>query len=305
MTSITSITLNHPNYIPQLKDVATLVSVEISVPSFSITDKQVSDEVNAQKRASKHASKVTKQLMADCPEYKAITNKRSSIMSSWLPLLTYLWAAGLYLLPNSRLAQFKKEVAVHIAEFNALVQAFLNVYEDTIAKQAFVQGDMFKRDDYPTRDEVARKFSINVYMQEVPSGDFRNVIGQEAVQDAVRDLQEQASNYVQAMADRQVEDFRKVIDQLIHACRIETNVGENGEIKVERGRLYQSTFDKALEYCEVLKDMNIMGNPALDALRLDIQKTLGGLTVEQVRDSDSKRITIKEDLEDIKNRFGF
>lgn len=226
-------------------------------------------------------------------------------MSSWLTPMTYDWAGSLRMLPNTRLPQFKKEAAVHIAEFNALVQAFLNVYEDTIAKQAFVQGDMFKRDDYPTREQIADRFRINVYMQDIPSGDFRNVIGQEAVQDAVRDLQEQASNYVQAMADRQVEDFRKVIDQLIRACRIETNVGEDGEIKVERGRLYQSTFDKALEYCEVLKDMNIMGNPALDALRLDIQKTLGGLTVEQVRDSDSKRITIKEDLEDIKSRFGF
>lgn len=303
--------LTAPNYIPKLKDIGVIVVVEISLPSFSITDSETTDELTTKKRAAKNAAKVTKKLMADCPEFDAVVNKRSEVMSTWLKKLTFDYMTGGRFLLNPKIEQFSTEVKQHHAEFTQLQDSFLNIYDDIISKQAFLasqgdgQGEMFKREDYPTRAEVARKFGFRVCMHEVPTGNFCDMVASSAVEDAVRDLQKQAADYVRAMEERQINDMREIIGKLINATQIDTVVAEDGTIKVKRGRLFETTFRTALDICDTMQASNITNNPVLSELSRDIQAALSGLTVEAIRESDTKRITVNEDLQAIKNKFSF
>ena len=302
---ITTITMAQPNYIPQLQDVASLVSIEIRLPSFTKTDKEVTSRVTAEERAASGAGRFNKSLLAGNKEYADLTNCRSNI-DAWLKSLTYDWAGSLRLLPASRRARFLTEFAEHKAQWDVLVNKFYDSYSDAIAAAAFVQGDMFKREDYPDIDKLRQsgRIALDLYEQEVPAGDFRAAVGAEAVQDAVKDLQTKASRFVTQMAERQVKDFIEVIDSLIKACSTETKVDDNGKVKVVRGRLYETTFQKALEYAETLETMNITGDSRLHKLRIEIRRILN-VSYEALKESDTKRVTVKEELTDLRDKLSF
>ena len=53
-----------------------------------------------------------------------------------------------------------------------LLENFINAMPAAVSNEAFVQGDMFNRDDYPTPDEVRSKFRIIVQTMNIPEGDY-------------------------------------------------------------------------------------------------------------------------------------
>lgn len=310
MTMITDINqtpiIHAPNFSPSLAQVAMLVSVEIRLPSFSKKDKKVTKQVTAANNASDSAGSYVKSLMEGCAEYKDCVNYRATV-HNWLQVEAFDWAASLRCLPVARLPRFLEQFAEHETEFYRRCNKFFGVYEEAIAKQAFVHGATFKRDDYPSLDDLktSGRFSIKLYQQEIPTGDFRNMVGINAVQDAVVNLQQQANDFVRDMVSRQIEDFAEVITSIAKNCRVETVIGENGEIKTKRGRLFETTFTKALDYCDLLDSFNVTADPRLETLRDEVRRVLNGVTVDKLRDSDTARITVQEEFNDIKSRFGF
>jgi hypothetical protein len=59
---------------------------------------------------------------------------------------------------------------------------FLIVYDWKITDAQIKLGDMFNRDEYPTRDNLAGKFAFSLNYTPLPdAGDFRIDIGNEAL----------------------------------------------------------------------------------------------------------------------------
>lgn len=308
MTSINTIDtiLAAPQHISTLGDVASLVSIEIRLPSFTKTDKEVTSRVTAEENAAPAAGRFNKSLLAGNKEYADLSNYRSTV-DAWVKALTYEWAGALRLLPASRRARFMMEFEKHKIEWDRLTNAFYDSYSDAIAAAAFVQGHMFKREDYPDIDKLRRsgRIAFDLYEQPVPSDDFRSMVGAEAVQDAVKDLQVKASRFVTQMAERQVRDFAEVIDSLIKACTTETKVDDKGKVKVVRGRLYETTFNRALEYADMLESMNITKDPRLSMLRDEIRRVIGRMDYEKLKESDTLRVTVREELTDLRGKLTF
>ncbi len=306
MTTQTDI-IQTPDFIPTLASTATLVWVMVRLPSFSVGDKQVTDQVIKENNAQKKAGRYVKNLMVGNPQYDALVNSRAAI-ATWLTSETFDWAASLQLLPGVRRACFMKAWHGHyLPNHKRLIEEFLLAYPDAIAAQAFVHGATFKREDYPTVEELrnSRRFDIDLYEQEIPAGDFRNQFTIDAVNDAVTDLKRQANRVVQDMVERQIEDFAKVVNSLAEACRVTPVIKEDGSVKMERGRLYETTFTKALDYCDLLDTFNVSGDPRLDELRSTVRKILGDVSVEKLREGDTLRTRVKEELDDLKSKFGF
>ena len=67
-------------------------------------------------------------------------------------------------------------------EFERLVTEFINTYKDEVINVHMKLGDLFLREDYPTTDELKRKFAFSInYMPLPDAGDFRVDIGNEAL----------------------------------------------------------------------------------------------------------------------------
>jgi DNA-binding ferritin-like protein (Dps family) len=295
--------LTKPNHIISLASSCVLVSVESHVWNATVQDKQISNEVTAAKKASSDSGKFVKHLLAKNPEHKAVLNYRQTIYN-WVQRSTYDWAGSQRLLPVINLAKFHKEYAEHEAEFSRLVDDFLDKYPAIVSNMAFVQGDMFDRNEYPDVSELKRKFSVDLIQSEVPTGDFRCTIAQDLLDDMSTHYNRQAKRMVEQILAKQSEQLVDVMKSISYCCEIETTVDSNGEIKVRRRKLYDSTLDRARELCDTFREFNLVSDPKLEDARASLAALLDGIEIEKLRNSDTQRVVIKEGIDDILSKFG-
>lgn len=295
--------LNKPKHIVSLASSCVIVSVESHVWNATVQDKQISDEVTLAKKASSESGKFVKHLLAKNPEHKAVLNYRQTIYN-WMQRVTYDWAGSQRLLPVTNLARFHKEYREHEKNFYDLVDKFLNDYPNIVSKMAFVQGDMFNRMDYPDVSELRQKFSVDLIQSEVPTGDFRCEISQHLMDDMATHYERQAKKLVENILAKQSEQLIDIMKSISYCCETETVIDDNGEVKVRRRKLYDSTLDRARELCETFRKFNLTEDTKLEEARNKLSAVLSDITTEQLRNSDSKRVLVKDEIDDILSKFG-
>ena len=140
---------------------ALLVDLEISIYSGRKQDKRTQAEVTTAKGAvSKKAASVYKSLFADCKELDAISKFQARVRAEHYRLTQPWNDYGARLLPTSLLQDYKQTMNRLEAEFDLLVNKFLDKYDTLVAAAAFQIGTLFDRNEYPSRAQVANKFQI-------------------------------------------------------------------------------------------------------------------------------------------------
>jgi hypothetical protein len=186
-------------------------------------------------------------------------------------------------------------------EMEALVKSFVAIYPTLITAQALALGDMFKRDDYPTANEIMTKFSFRVNYMPVPSsGDFRVDVGnqaqqelkerlealtQERVESAMADVRERLGTHLKRMSDRLTTDY------------------VNGEAKSRR--FHDTLVDGALELCDLTKSLNVTGDADLETARQQLEQLLMGVTPTDLRKNEAIRQDVKKNVDAILDKFNF
>jgi DNA-binding ferritin-like protein (Dps family) len=295
--------LTKPKHVVSLATSCVLVSIESHVWNATVQDKQISDEVTTAKKASSDSGKFVKNLLAKNVEHKAVLNYRQTIYN-WMQRCTYDWAGSQRLLPIANLATFHKEYREHEQKFAELVDDFLDKYPSIVSNMAFVQGDMFDRSEYPDVSELRQKFSIDLVQSEVPTGDFRCQISQDLLDDMTTHYERQAKRMVESVLAKQSAQLVDILKSISYCCEVETTIDNNGEVKVRRRKLYDSTLDRARELCETFRTFNLMADPKLEEARASLETLLSGVEIEKLRNSDTQRVVIKEGIDDILAKFG-
>jgi hypothetical protein len=295
--------LPKPKHLVSLASSCVLVSIESHVWNATVQDSDISEEVTNAKRADRDAGKFIKNLLAKNLEHKAVLNYRQTIYN-WSQRNTYDWAGSQRLLPITNLVRFHKEYTEHEKRFHELVDDFLDKYPFIVSNMAFVQGTMFDRAQYPDVSELRGRFSINLIQSEVPTGDFRCSIAQDLLDDMSTHYNRQAKRMVEDILNKQTTQLVKIMQSISHCCETETVIDDKGEVKVRRRKLYDATLERARELCEIFKGFNLTADSRLEDARAKLQVLLGDLTIEQLRNSDAKRIVVKDGIDDILSKFG-
>ena len=281
---------------------AMLVEFNASVWTARKLDKSTTDEVVTNKNAAaKDAARVNKHLLAGRTELdtvqQMIGRARSYVYDNTLP-----WSdSGLRLLPTVNFMAFNEKMSQFEEEFETLVASFIGIYPTLITAQALALGDMFKRDDYPTANEIMTKFAFRVGYLPVPTaGDFRVDIGnaaqeelkeklnrmaEERVDAAMRDIRERLGTHLKRMSDRLTTDYVQ------------------GEAK--QRRFHDSLVDGALELCDLTKALNVVGDPSLEQARKSLEEALLGVTPNELRKNEHIRQDTKKAVDAILNKFSF
>jgi len=281
---------------------AMLVEFNASVWTARKLDKSTTDEVVASKNAgAKDAARVNKHLLAGRTELdviqQAVSRARQFVYDNTAP-----WSdSGLRLLPTVNFMKFTERMNDFEEEMEALVKAFVAIYPTLITAQALALGDMFKRDDYPTANEIMTKFSFRVNYMPVPSsGDFRVDVGnqaqaelkarlesltQERIDSAMADVRERLSTHLKRMSDRLTTDY----------------VG--GEAK--QRRFHDTLVDGALELCDLTKSLNVTNDMALEEARKQLEQLLVGVTPADLRKNEAIRQDVKKNVDAILDKFNF
>ena len=281
---------------------AMLVEFNASVWTARKLDKTTTNEVVASKNAgAKDAARVNKHLLAGRTELdiiqQAVGRARQFVYDNTAP-----WSdSGLRLLPTVNFMKFTERMNDFEEEMETLVKAFVVIYPTLITAQALALGDMFKRDDYPTANEMMTKFSFRVNYMPVPSsGDFRVDVGnqaqaelkarlesltQERIDSAMADVRERLSTHLKRMSDRLTTDY----------------IG--GEAK--QRRFHDTLVDGALELCDLTKALNVTNDLALETARSQLEQLLVGVTPTDLRKNESIRQDVKRNVDAILDKFNF
>jgi hypothetical protein len=297
-----SIELETPKHITSLRTSAILVGVEMTASNFTKSDRGIASRISKEANAKANVTKVAHELLANDPDLRVLLNHRQTVYN-FLDAWTLPWMGKLRLLPSSSIEKFMVKYDSLEKQFYELLDTFLTKYEDKIAGQAFTRGDFFNRNDYPTLDQVRGAFTMKLYHQPVPENDFRVQVANDQAADLQRNFQKQVNDKVQEAHGALVEKLVDVMQSLSHCCEIEEVTGKDGEIKIRRRKIYDSTVEKAMELCETLETFNPLGDARLDEARTELYRTLRTVDAPTLRDSDSARARVKADVDSILSKF--
>lgn len=292
--------INHPRY--SIDTCAMLTEFNASVWTARKLDKSATEEVVTAKNAgAKDAARVNKHLLAGRNELEVIQSMvgraRAFVYDNTLP-----WSdSGLRLLPTANFEKFVAKMNDFEEEFTTLVTNFVDIYPTLITAQAMALGDMFKRDEYPTQNEIMTKFAFRVNYMPVPTaGDFRVDVGNAAMDDIKAKLARLAEERVEeAMKDvraRLGEHLKRMSDRL-------TTDWVAGEAK--QRRFHDSLVDGALELCDLTKNLNVVNDQELESARATLEQLLCGVTPDELRKNHAVRQDTKKAVDDLLSKFSF
>lgn len=275
---------------------AVLSELNISVWVGRKLDKKVSEEVDAAKHTKTRAGAYHKRLMADVDSLQAI-ERHAGETRNYHYRMTLPWSdAGPRLLPSSLMMEYIDTMKVRRGEFEQLVQRFLDGYDTQISAMAFKLGNLFDRSEYPSKEQIARKFRMEYVLSPVPSaGDFRLDIGNEAAQELRREYEAAMQERINGAMDSLYEEMR---DQLAHA--VERLGDTDGKPNVFRDSLVEN-FNKMLNR---LATLNLVGDAKLDEYRKELASITVGVTPQDLRTNREVRTEVRTRMEDILGRLG-
>jgi len=299
--------LQQPNHIISLATSGVLVSVDVNVWSATKQDRVISSEVTSSKKADPNAGRFVKNLLANNVYHKDLVNYRQTIYN-WLKRRTYRWNNSQDLLPSVDMPDFKAEYNDHEQEFNRLLDDFCMNYDSIKSNMAFAQGDMYNIEDYPSVEEVRAKFGCKLYVSEVPTQDFRCQVANDLAHDLKQSYEKQTKEIVKNVLHQQIERITDVMESISHCCGTQEITTKDGEVKSKKRKIYDTTIEKAKSLCRSISQFDVLNNEdsakLRDACRL-LDNALTGVSIDALRESDYTRERVKNEVDDILNKFQF
>ena len=289
--------LQKPDYLLSLASAGILVNVDATTWGATKKDGKVTEEVTSAYKSDKNSADVVVNLMAGVKEHKEILKYRNDIRN-WVRRWTYDWASSIRYLPMMRIERFKDEFNnMYKPTYDGLVNALVERYDDVVAEMAFKNGDLFKREDYPSKSEVASRFKLELKVIPVPANDFRVQVAEDIAEDLKNHYERNANEMVEAIMRDVTEDLTGYIKRLARSCS-EPEDGKN------KPKVYDSAVEGLKELTRTLSKLNVTNDAVLEAMRKEAEQVIGNFTAKDIRESDAVRSSVKNGMDDILSKFG-
>ena len=279
-----------------------IVEFNASVWTARKLDKTATDEVvHSKNAAAKDAARVNKHLLAGRNELDVI-QKHVNAVRTYVYSQTMPWSdSGQRLLPTAKFMEFNERMDEENDKFWTLVNDFVDVYPSLITAQAMALGDMFNRNDFPSQQEIAAKFDFGVGFLPVPTfGDFRIDVGNEAQ----AELQEKLNKLTEQRVESAMGDVRARLTEHLKRMSDRLTVDYiNGEAVTRK--FHNSLVDGAFDLCDMVKALNIVNDPDLEAARKGLEFALVGVDAKELRDNMSVRTEVKSQVDEILGKFNW
>lgn len=274
-----------------------LVEMNISVWTANKLDKDATTKVTSDNLAVQNAAQVRKNLMAGTSMRKDIADYAAGCRL-WHNTQTLPWAdRGARLLPTSLFMDYKCELDVRRATFNMMVDKFCHNYPALVQTAHNYLGGLFKAEDYPDVDEVRSKFGFKLVISPVPeAGDFRLAV-------AEQDLADLRTQYEDNFNDRLAEAMREPWDRL-HRTLVNMSEKLTDIEGDETKKRYHDTFiTNAQSLCAMLTHLNIAKDPKLEDARRQLELTMLGADIDDIKESPDARKDMKAKVDAILKTF--
>ena len=276
---------------PTLASSAMLVELNISNWSGRKKDNRASADVTSQNYAATGVANVNKKLLANNADLKAIQTHVTA-MRNMHAAMTMPWSnSGLRLLPTAQYFKYTGAMSDMENKFWDLVNAFLINYHDAVIDVQMLLGDLFSRDDYPTAEELQRKYRVHInYMPLPDAGDFRVDISNEAL----REVKEQYADFYTTQYNTAMNDVWTRLHKALTNMSERLDYGSKEDKKVFRDSLVGNVNDMV----ELLRVCNVTSSPQMAQMADKLEEAMAGVTPDGLREDDTFRAETKRAVDD-------
>ena len=278
---------------PSISSAAMIVDFNASVWTARKKDRKASEDVTDANHADKGVANVSKNLLGNCAELDAVQKFAANVRNMHYSM-TMPWSDnGSRLLTTAQYFKYHEAMTDLQQEFYRLVEEFLQVYEWKIMEAQAKLGDMFNRDEYPTRAGLESKFAFRMAYIPLPdSGDFRIDIGNEGM---VQIQAQYEAQYAAQIKGAMNDVWKRLHDNLTTLVR-QLDVDEKGK----GNRLFDTVFDGALALTDMLRTCNVTGDSQMEAMRLKLEQAFTTnnqpVNLHQIKNSPTLRANTQEKL---------
>lgn len=268
-----------------LTERAMLIALNISQWAARKHDRKISDEVakaHGARRDSSDVGRYNKVLIAK-EHLKPIQDIVGSARKQH-EFLTLPWSdEGSRILSAEGYLLYAEQFRVYKDKFQAAVSNFLDIYDSCLSEAQVRLNSMFRPEDYPTRTQLAAKFSFDTKVTPLPSAeDFRvTSLGQEDLHKIRREIEERVKTEIAAAAK---DPWRRIYDAVTHvSARLKEYDGK------AKGSFRDSLIGNLRELVAVLPSLNITGDGGLSVMAERLDSDLCQWEAQALRESDSLR----------------
>jgi hypothetical protein len=269
--------------VPSISKSAVLVELKTSCWDGKVTDKDISNKVAADNNAEKKAGDYKKHLFAGNKLLREIHTIKGEARNHVHYTYTMPWIdRGPRLCAQAVFPEYIERMNEKIAKFDPLVAEFLDSYDFYRAEQQSVLGDMYKEHEYPSRQTIANKFSLQVNTYPLASSDdFRLDINTQA-------LQVVKEGYDKFIQETYVTGMNKVLGELRQYLE---NMAERlGPTPDGTKGIFRDTLtDNVLKTVKLVRMCNVINDLQITALCDRLENELLRVTPEALRDDSYLR----------------
>lgn len=190
--------------------------------------------------------------------HKKTTHIREKFYKNTLP-----WGMeGTMMLPTSNYLSFMTEFRKEKGEWESIVQTFVDNYDSLRLDAQRVLGQLYDPADYPSVNDVRRKFSMDMAVFPVPSGDFRVSIASDELTRIQQDVERRVAD---AQTNAMKEVWERLYDRVKHMAE---------KLSDPKAIFRDSMVENAKEICALLPRLNFTDDPDLEAMRQEVEASL-------------------------------
>ncbi|QPC87123.1 hypothetical protein GA830_10495 [Mesorhizobium sp. NBSH29] len=244
---------------------AAIVSLKISQWDGRCLDRKITNEINAAKNADADAIRANKKLLPKeaLEGISSLAGKtRDEFNTRTLPWIDK--GAGRIIAIEAHMS-LCRWLGVQKVLFEGEVSKFLAQYGSYITDAPKRLGDAFDIADYPTPDEISKKFSMEIITLPVPTAaDFRANIS-EAQADQIRtQIEDRVAAATHGAVTDVFERIEKVVGRMVE--RLNSYKPSAGRGDKATGIFRASLVDNIRDLVDIMPALNITADPRLDEM---------------------------------------
>lgn len=270
---------------------ALLVRPTFSLWSGEITDRAASAATAEQAGAEHRAVRTLKRLVPKA----AIEPIEAQVgaMRKFVRLETLPWRwDGVSLLPTDNYMHFTDGWREQRLTFDRLVHSFLDRYHLHVAVGQRSLGTLAHDYDYPSREEVARRFHVGVEMFPVPAADdFRATIAEDEASMIRAELEDRADAQLREAQAFLWHELQEHVGRIVERL---SAYGKDEDGKVV-GKFRDTLIGNLRSLCERLSRLNLTRDPQLETMRQDLLSRLCAHEPDELRQDDALRTSVRDE----------
>jgi hypothetical protein len=255
-----------------------------------VTDLNITEEVVASKNAQSDMGIFVKKIMQN-PEfarttaaYRAIDVYHKKMTVPWNDRAERLLALKSYFDYTDKMRRLKQEC-------ESSVHHFLSNFGDLVAAEHSRLGDSFAYEDYPSVEELERKYKVDFLVTPLQNLDDIRVSLPEADLAKMRaDCEQVFDHKLQAISHDLWVRLHKSIKRMCD------NLEKNS-------RIYDTMLGNIYELVDMLPTLNVGQDPQLDYMTTEIKERLLSYNTEDIKKDDKVKARATDDANDILDKI--